>query len=102
MARAVHCLREHLVGKNLASVRAVDDPNVFGKVGTSGAEIEKHLAGKKVVGAGQQGKYFWYVKRSLGLFFALYALAQPCLLSCHSARLPTRRTRVRHSVSTPP
>jgi hypothetical protein len=34
---------------------------VFGKVGTTAAEFEKALTGKKVVDAGQQGKYFWYI-----------------------------------------
>jgi formamidopyrimidine-DNA glycosylase len=41
-------------------VKAQDDTSVFGKVGTSAAEFEKALTGKKVVDAGQQGKYFWY------------------------------------------
>ena len=59
VARAVSYIRKHLVGKTLAKVVAVDDANVFGKVGTSGAEFQKSLTGKKVVGAGQQGKYFW-------------------------------------------
>ena len=48
------------MGKTLKAVTAQDDANVFGKVGTSGAEFQKSLTGKKVVGAGQQGKYFWY------------------------------------------
>jgi formamidopyrimidine-DNA glycosylase len=43
----------------LAVVKAQHDENVFGKVGTSAAEFEKHMKGKKIVGAGQQGKYFW-------------------------------------------
>lgn len=48
------------MGRTLKAVKAQDDANVFGKVGTSGAEFQKSLTGKKVVGAGQQGKYFWY------------------------------------------
>ena len=36
-----------------------DDANVYGKVGCTSAEVEKALTGKKVVAAGQQGKYFW-------------------------------------------
>jgi formamidopyrimidine-DNA glycosylase len=40
-------------------VKAQDDANVFGKVGTSGAEFQKAMTGKKVLEAGQQGKYFW-------------------------------------------
>jgi len=59
VARIVHHLRKSLVGKTLKSVTALNDEIVFGKVGTSGAEIEKALTGKKVLGAGQQGKYFW-------------------------------------------
>lgn len=49
------------MGRTLAIVKAQHDENVFGKVGTSAAEIEKAITGKKIVGAGQQGKYFWYV-----------------------------------------
>ena len=60
MARIVHFLHKNLVGKTLAVVKAQDDASVFGKVGTSGAEFEKALKGKKVIDAGQQGKYFWY------------------------------------------
>ena len=59
VARVVHFLREHLVGRTLATVQAQHDENVYGKVGTSAAEFERALIGKKVVGAGQQGKYFW-------------------------------------------
>ena len=61
VARIVHFIRQHLVGKTLAKVIAVDDANVFGKVGTSGAEFQTSLQGKKIIGAGQQGKYFWIV-----------------------------------------
>ncbi|KAK5090985.1 hypothetical protein LTR05_001163 [Lithohypha guttulata] len=53
VARAVHYIRKHLV--------ALEDGNVFGKVGTSHTEMMKHLTGKKVVDAGQQGKYFWMI-----------------------------------------
>lgn len=56
----VHFLHKHIVGKTLAVVRAQHDENVFGKVGTSAAEFEKALTGKKVLNARQQGKYFWY------------------------------------------
>ena len=48
------------MGKTLAVVTAPEDTIVFGKVGTSGSEFQKSLTGKKVVDAGQQGKYFWY------------------------------------------
>ena len=64
VARIVHYIRKHLVGKTLAKVVAVDDPSVYGKVGTSGAEFQKALIGKSVVDAGQQGKYFWIVMSS--------------------------------------
>jgi formamidopyrimidine-DNA glycosylase len=52
-------LKKGLVGKTLATVKAQDDSSVFGKVGTSGAEFQKALTGKKVLDAGRQGKYFW-------------------------------------------
>jgi formamidopyrimidine-DNA glycosylase len=57
----VHYLRKHIVGKTLAEVKAQDDEKVFGKVGTSAAEFEAALTGKKVLDAKQQGKYFWCV-----------------------------------------
>ncbi|KAK5947273.1 hypothetical protein PMZ80_001422 [Knufia obscura] len=64
VARAVHYIRRHLVGKTLQKVTASEDGNVFGKVGTSHTEIMKKLTGKKVVDAGQQGKYFWMIMSS--------------------------------------
>ncbi|KAL8705883.1 MAG: hypothetical protein Q9201_001031 [Fulgogasparrea decipioides] len=64
VARIVHYLHKHLVGKTLAVVKAQHDENVFGKVGTSAAEFEQALTGKKVVDARQQGKYFWLVMSS--------------------------------------
>lgn len=48
MARIVHFLRLHLVGKTISSVTAVDDGIVFGKVGTSGSAVESALRGKRV------------------------------------------------------
>ncbi|KAH8880294.1 hypothetical protein GQ53DRAFT_755270 [Thozetella sp. PMI_491] len=59
VARITHFLRRHLVGKRIRKAAAIDDNNVFGKVGTTGAAVQKALTGKKVVGAGSQGKYFW-------------------------------------------
>ncbi|KAL7817468.1 Formamidopyrimidine-DNA glycosylase N-terminal domain-containing protein [Trichoderma aethiopicum] len=59
VARIVHYLRQRLVGKTIASAAAIDDASVFGKVGTSGKEVEAALKGKKVISAGSQGKYFW-------------------------------------------
>ena len=44
------------MGKTFKVVKAQDDANVFGKVGTSAAEFQKALTGKKVLDAGQQGK----------------------------------------------
>ena len=48
VARIVHFLRLHLVGKKIANASAIDDANVFGKVGTSGAAVEAALKGRKV------------------------------------------------------
>ncbi|KAI0100241.1 formamidopyrimidine-DNA glycosylase [Nemania sp. FL0031] len=59
VARVTHFLRQHLVGKKIAKVIAQDDSSVFGKVGTTGAAFQSALAGKRVVAAGSQGKYFW-------------------------------------------
>ncbi|KAK8038013.1 Formamidopyrimidine-DNA glycosylase N-terminal domain-containing protein [Apiospora phragmitis] len=59
VARITHFLRQHLVGKRISKVVAADDSNVFGKVGTTGAEFQKAVTGKQVVSAGSQGKYFW-------------------------------------------
>lgn len=43
---------------------ALDDNNVFGKVGTSGPAFQTALTGKKVLDVGSQGKYFWVVLSS--------------------------------------
>ncbi|KAI0887902.1 Formamidopyrimidine-DNA glycosylase N-terminal domain-containing protein [Annulohypoxylon maeteangense] len=61
VARIVHFLRQHLIGKTIKKVLAPDDSSIFGKVGTSGPAFEKALTGKKVVDIGSQGKYFWMV-----------------------------------------
>ncbi|KAM7207447.1 hypothetical protein V8F20_002133 [Naviculisporaceae sp. PSN 640] len=61
IARAVHFLRLHLVGKTIKTATAIEDANVFGKVGTSGPEFAAAMKGKKVLSAGSQGKYFWLV-----------------------------------------
>ena len=52
-------MRQHLVGKTITRVLAPDDAVIFGKAGTSGPAFEAALAGRTVVGAGSQGKYFW-------------------------------------------
>jgi hypothetical protein len=36
------------VGKTVKNATAIDDANVFGKVGTTGAQVAKALKGKKV------------------------------------------------------
>lgn len=64
VACIVHYLRKHLVNRTLSTVTAQHDESVYGKVGTSAAEFQKALTGKKVVGSGQQGKYFWLVMSS--------------------------------------
>lgn len=61
ISRIVHFIRHHLVGKTLTKVSAQNDDIVYGKVGTSASEFEKAMEGKKVVSAGQQGKYFWLI-----------------------------------------
>ncbi|KAL6361809.1 hypothetical protein LRP88_05285 [Fusarium phalaenopsidis] len=48
VARIVHFLRLHVVGKRIVSASAIDDKNVFGKVGTTGEEVEAALKGKQV------------------------------------------------------
>ncbi|KAL8649649.1 MAG: hypothetical protein Q9210_004273, partial [Variospora velana] len=58
IARIIHYLHQHLVGKTLTLVKAQHDENVYGKVGTTAAAFEKALTGKKVEDARQQGKYF--------------------------------------------
>lgn len=47
VARIVHFLRLHLVGKRIASASAVDDSNVFGKAGTTAAAVEAALTDNK-------------------------------------------------------
>ena len=64
VARIVHFIRKHLVGKTLSKVQAQNDDIVYGKVGTSAAEFQKAMQGKQIVGAGQQGKYFWITMSS--------------------------------------
>lgn len=48
VARIVHFLRRHLVGKKISKVQAPDDTVIFGKVGTTGPDFEAALKGKKV------------------------------------------------------
>lgn len=64
IARTVHFIRKHLVGQTISKVLAQHDDLIFGKVGTSAAEFQDSMQGKKVIGAGQQGKYFWIAMSS--------------------------------------
>jgi formamidopyrimidine-DNA glycosylase len=59
IARLVHFLRKHLVGKTISSVKVQEDPIVYQKDNTTAEEFKKSITGKKVLEAGQQGKYFW-------------------------------------------
>lgn len=64
VARIVHYLKKHLVGRTIASVRAEEDDLLFGKVGTSASAFKTAMTGKKVLDARQQGKYFWLIMDS--------------------------------------
>lgn len=59
VARVVHFLRKHAVGRSIRNVLVQDDPIVYGKVGTSADAFQSAMKGRKIVGAKQQGKYFW-------------------------------------------
>lgn len=59
VARIVHFLKKHAAGRMIKAVQAQEDTIVYGKVGTSASEFQKAMAGKKIVDAKQQGKYFW-------------------------------------------
>lgn len=59
VARIVHFIRKHLVDRSITRVQAQHDDIVYGKAGTSAADFEKAMQGNKIIGAGQQGKYFW-------------------------------------------
>ncbi|KAF2472225.1 TPR-like protein [Lindgomyces ingoldianus] len=59
VARIVHYLKKHVVGKTIAAVKTQEDAIVYGKVGTSASAFQEAMTGKKVVDARQQGKYFW-------------------------------------------
>ncbi|KAA8648622.1 hypothetical protein EYZ11_001584 [Aspergillus tanneri] len=64
VSRIVHFIRQHLVGRTLTKVSTQNDDIVYGKVGTTASEFQNAMEGKKLVGAGQQGKYFWIVMSS--------------------------------------
>ncbi|EAW10625.1 putative formamidopyrimidine-DNA glycosylase [Aspergillus clavatus NRRL 1] len=61
VSRIVHFLSEYVVGKTLTKVTTTNDDIVYGKAGTSASEFQKAMEGKRVVSAGQQGKYFWMI-----------------------------------------
>lgn len=60
IARLVHYLRKHLVGRTISSVKVQEDKIVYGKAGTTADQFQKAVTGNKVLDAQQQGKYFWY------------------------------------------
>lgn len=47
------------MGRKVRNVLVQDDPIVYGKVGTSASAFQTAMTGRKIVGAKQQGKYFW-------------------------------------------
>jgi len=59
VSRIVHFIRKHLVSRRIADVKAAEDAIVYGKVGTSAEAFATAMKGKTIVGAKQQGKYFW-------------------------------------------
>ncbi|KAK4959325.1 hypothetical protein LTR10_004129 [Elasticomyces elasticus] len=59
VARIVHYIRKHLVGRTVKTCEAFTDDIVYGKVGCSSSAFQSHVAGRKVVGADRQGKYFY-------------------------------------------
>ena len=52
-------MRKYLVGRTIKSCEALNDEIVYGKVGTSADAFKKAVTGKRVIGADQQGKYFY-------------------------------------------
>jgi formamidopyrimidine-DNA glycosylase len=64
VARIVHYLKKHAVGRTVSSVVAENDDIVYGKVGCSASAFRKSMTGKKILDARQQGKYFWLVMDS--------------------------------------
>lgn len=62
IARTVHFIRKHLVGKTIASCTALEDKNVFdSKYDTTGPQFQKHMINNTIKDVGQQGKYFWLI-----------------------------------------
>ncbi|KAK0268343.1 hypothetical protein LTR35_015637 [Friedmanniomyces endolithicus] len=59
VARIVHFIRKHLVGRTITSCTAYPDDIVYGKVGCSSDAFQQHVSGRRIVGADRQGKYFY-------------------------------------------
>ncbi|KAF2151253.1 formamidopyrimidine-DNA glycosylase [Myriangium duriaei CBS 260.36] len=64
VARVVHYLKKHLVGKKIINTLVQEDDIIYGKVGTSASAFKKAMDGKTIIDARQQGKYFWLVADS--------------------------------------
>ncbi|KAL9090886.1 MAG: hypothetical protein Q9165_005094 [Trypethelium subeluteriae] len=65
VARIVHYLQKHAVGRTIDRVEAQEDEIVYGKVDCSASRLKEDIVGKKIVDAKQQGKYFWLELDSL-------------------------------------
>ncbi|KAK0342877.1 hypothetical protein LTR91_016348 [Friedmanniomyces endolithicus] len=59
VARIVHYIRKHLVGRTITTCIAHPDDIVYGKVGCSAEAFQQHVSGRRIVGADRQGKYFY-------------------------------------------
>jgi hypothetical protein len=59
VARIVHYLKKHALGRTISAVRANQDVIVFDKVGCSAQKLQDRLPGKTIKDVKQQGKYFW-------------------------------------------
>ncbi|PNS19841.1 hypothetical protein CAC42_7808 [Sphaceloma murrayae] len=64
VARVVHYLKKHLVGRKILNTLVQEDEIIYGKVGTSASAFKKAMDGKTILDARQQGKYFWLVADS--------------------------------------
>lgn len=64
VARVVHNIHHHLVGKTITKAWIQHDDLVFNKVGTIPDTFKETLEGKTIIGTGQKGKYFWLTMSS--------------------------------------
>lgn len=62
VARVIHYLHKHVVGRTIARIIAPDDTKLFKDC--TGEQFRQGLTGKKILDARQQGKYFWLVMSS--------------------------------------